>query len=190
MATRSCKDLKVKVKEMKIPHLTNKNKKKLETWDLGGIFAADWSQAHEELMKELSGYSEQKVILPKYEYHGKPEAWTSKVWREVYNLPKASLRGYVIKGKVQFMELQLLNLVKENKQMSKSGVLLEQVEENSDFILTLPCSPIPSLPQVASREDGGEDEAKKRKACEQAVSDSEAEMEEEEKMKDESPNVT
>ncbi|KAL2610032.1 hypothetical protein R1flu_028605 [Riccia fluitans] len=40
-----------------------------------------------------------------------------------------------MKGKVQFMELQLLKLVKEDKWLSKSGVLLEQVEGNSDFIL-------------------------------------------------------
>ncbi|KAL2610980.1 hypothetical protein R1flu_022672 [Riccia fluitans] len=38
MATRSCKDLKVKVKEVKIPHLTKKNKKKLEAWCLDGLF--------------------------------------------------------------------------------------------------------------------------------------------------------
>ncbi|KAL2612026.1 hypothetical protein R1flu_023718 [Riccia fluitans] len=51
MATRSHKDLKVKAKEVKIPHLTKENKKKLEAWDLGGLFAANWSQAHEELGK-------------------------------------------------------------------------------------------------------------------------------------------
>ncbi|KAL2633462.1 hypothetical protein R1flu_004941 [Riccia fluitans] len=85
MATRSCKDLKVKAKEVKISHLTNKNK--LEAWGLGGLFAADWSQPHAELVKELSGHSDQKVAFPKYEYRGKPEAWTSEVWREVYNLP-------------------------------------------------------------------------------------------------------
>ncbi|KAL2641456.1 hypothetical protein R1flu_009043 [Riccia fluitans] len=48
---------------------------------------------------------------------------------------KASPGGYVIKGKVQFMELQLLNLVKGDKRLSKSGVLLEQVEGNPNFIL-------------------------------------------------------
>ncbi|KAL2613439.1 hypothetical protein R1flu_025131 [Riccia fluitans] len=79
MATRSRKDLKVKVKEMKIPHLTNKYKKKLEAWGLDGLFAADWSQAHEELVRELSGHSDQKVAFTKYEYHGKPEAGTSEV---------------------------------------------------------------------------------------------------------------
>ncbi|KAL2631379.1 hypothetical protein R1flu_016065 [Riccia fluitans] len=40
-----------------------------------------------------------------------------------------------MKGKVQFMELQLLKLVKGDKQASKSGVLLEQVEGNPNFIL-------------------------------------------------------
>ncbi|KAL2623797.1 hypothetical protein R1flu_008042 [Riccia fluitans] len=54
MATHSRKDLKVKAKEVKIPHLTNKNRKKIELWGLGGLFAADYNQAHEDLMKELS----------------------------------------------------------------------------------------------------------------------------------------
>ncbi|KAL2645333.1 hypothetical protein R1flu_012920 [Riccia fluitans] len=88
----------------------------------------------EELVRELSGHSEQKVTLPKYEYHRKPAAWTSEVWREVYNLPKTNRGGYVMKGKVQFTELQLLKLVKGDKQLSKSGVLLEQVKGNPDFI--------------------------------------------------------
>ncbi|KAL2650120.1 hypothetical protein R1flu_018248 [Riccia fluitans] len=95
----------------------------------------DWSQAHEDLVKELSGHSEQKVAFRKYEYRGKPEAWTSEVWREVYNLPKASPGGYMMKGKVQFTELQLLKLMKEDRWVSKSGVLLEQVKGNSNFIL-------------------------------------------------------
>ncbi|KAL2610085.1 hypothetical protein R1flu_028658 [Riccia fluitans] len=135
MTTCSRKDLKVKVKEVKIPHLMKENKTKLEVWDLAGLFSADWSQSHEELMKELSGHSEQKVTIPKHKYHGKLKAWTSKVWREVYNLPKTSPGGYGMKGKVQFTELQLLKLMKDDKRLSKSRVLLEQVEENPDFIL-------------------------------------------------------
>ncbi|KAL2610832.1 hypothetical protein R1flu_022524 [Riccia fluitans] len=107
----------------------------LEAWGLDGLFAADWSQAHEDLVRELSGHSDQKVTFPKYEYREKPEAWTSEVWREVYNLPKASRGGYVMKGKVQLTELQLLKFVKGDKRARKSGVLLEQVEGNSDFIL-------------------------------------------------------
>ncbi|KAL2635119.1 hypothetical protein R1flu_006598 [Riccia fluitans] len=95
---------------------------------------------HEDLVKELSGHSDQKAAFPKYEYHGKPEAWTSELWREVYNLPKANPGGYVMKGKVQFTELQLLKLVKGHKRLSKSRFLLEQVERNSDFILFLPNS--------------------------------------------------
>ncbi|KAL2613574.1 hypothetical protein R1flu_025266 [Riccia fluitans] len=43
--------------------------------------------------------------------------------------------GYMMKGKVQFTELQLLKLVKGDKWQSKSRVLLKQVEGNSDFIL-------------------------------------------------------
>ncbi|KAL2624467.1 hypothetical protein R1flu_008712 [Riccia fluitans] len=103
MITRSHKDLRIKMKEVKIPHLTKENKTNLEKWGLGGLFSADWSQSHEDLVRELS---ESGVTLPKrYEYHGKPEAWTSKVWREVYKLPKTSLGGYVMKGKVQITEL-------------------------------------------------------------------------------------
>ncbi|KAL2624052.1 hypothetical protein R1flu_008297 [Riccia fluitans] len=97
MAICSHKDVKVKAKEVKIPHLTNVKKKKMEAWGLGGLFAAKWSQAHEDLVKELAGHTDQKVALPKYEYRGKPEAWTLAVWWEVYNLPKASPGGYVMK---------------------------------------------------------------------------------------------
>ncbi|KAL2644363.1 hypothetical protein R1flu_011950 [Riccia fluitans] len=111
------------------------NKTKLEAWGLDGLFAGDWSQTHEELVRELSDHSEQKVTLPKYEYCGKSKGWTFKVWREVYNLPKTSPGGYVMKGKVQFTELQLLKLVKGEKRVSKSGVLLKQVERNPNFIL-------------------------------------------------------
>ncbi|KAL2635833.1 hypothetical protein R1flu_007312 [Riccia fluitans] len=183
MATCSRKDLKVKVKEVKIPHLTNKNKKKLEAWDLGGLFVADWSQAHEELMKELSGHSEQKVTLPKYEYCGKPEAWTSAVWREVYNLPKASSGGYVMKGKVQFTELQLLKLMEGDKQQVKAlGVCNEPT-----------ClGPYLAHMYLHYHELHHEKmkEPKKRKAREQAVSNLETETEEEEKTKGKSPNAT
>ncbi|KAL2630770.1 hypothetical protein R1flu_015456 [Riccia fluitans] len=83
-------------------------------------------------MEELA---DRKVAVPKWEYHGKPEEWTSDVWREVYNLPKASLGGYTMKGKVQFIELQLLKVVKGDCRQSKSGIFLEQVEGNSDFVL-------------------------------------------------------
>ncbi|KAL2609027.1 hypothetical protein R1flu_027600 [Riccia fluitans] len=104
MTTCRCKDLKVKVKDVKILHLMKENKMKLQAWGLGGLFSADWSQSHEEL-------------------------------RKVYNLPKTSPEGYVMKGKVQFTELQLLKLEKGDKILSKSGVLLKQVEGNPDFIL-------------------------------------------------------
>ncbi|KAL2631380.1 hypothetical protein R1flu_016066 [Riccia fluitans] len=73
MATRSHKDLKVKVKEVKIHHLMKENKTKLEAWDLGGLFAANWIQTHEILVRELCDHSEQKVTIPKYEYCEKPE---------------------------------------------------------------------------------------------------------------------
>ncbi|KAL2622689.1 hypothetical protein R1flu_002894 [Riccia fluitans] len=105
---------------------------KLESWGLGGLFSVDWSQSHEDLVRELS---EQGVSLSKkYKYRGKPEAWTFEVWREVYKLPKTSPGGYVMKGKIHIMELQLLKLVKGDKRRSKSGVLLEQVEGIPNFI--------------------------------------------------------
>ncbi|KAL2649556.1 hypothetical protein R1flu_017684 [Riccia fluitans] len=133
MAPRNSKNLKMK--EVKIPHLTVVNKKKMETWGLGGLFAIDWSRTYEDLVEELASHSDQKVAVPKYEYRGKPGTWTSDIWREVYNLLKASPGGYVMKGNVQFTELQLLRIVKGDQRQSKSGVFLEQVEGNSDFVL-------------------------------------------------------
>ncbi|KAL2623877.1 hypothetical protein R1flu_008122 [Riccia fluitans] len=130
MAPRSSRNLKTK--EVKIPHLTIANKKKMETWDMGGLFAIDWNGTYEKLVEELV---DRKVIVPKYEYRGKPEEWTSDIWREVYNLPKASLGGYTMKGKVQFTELQLLRVVKGHRRKSKFGLFLEQVKGNSDFVL-------------------------------------------------------
>ncbi|KAL2629854.1 hypothetical protein R1flu_014540 [Riccia fluitans] len=135
MAPRSSKSLKVKMKEVKITHLTNANKKKMEAWGLGGLFAVEWSQTYDDLVEELAGHPDQKVAVPKYEYHGKPGAWISDVWREVYNLPQASPEGYVMKGKVQFTELQLLRLVKGDRRQSKSGVFLKKVEGDFDFVL-------------------------------------------------------
>ncbi|KAL2610296.1 hypothetical protein R1flu_028869 [Riccia fluitans] len=40
-----------------------------------------------------------------------------------------------MKGKAQFIELQLLRVVKGDRRLSKSGVFLEQVEGNFDFVL-------------------------------------------------------
>ncbi|KAL2649534.1 hypothetical protein R1flu_017662 [Riccia fluitans] len=130
MAPRSSRNLKRK--EVKIPHLTVANKRKIENWGLGGLFEVNWNGTYEKLVEELA---DQKVAIPKYEYHGKPEEWTSDVWREVYNLPKASLGGYTMKGKVQFIELQLLRVMKGDRRQSKSKVFLEQVKGSSDFVL-------------------------------------------------------
>ncbi|KAL2611082.1 hypothetical protein R1flu_022774 [Riccia fluitans] len=139
MAPRSSKSLKTK--EVKIPHLTVANKKKMEAWGLGGLFAIDWSRTYEDLVEELVGhqkaavpkyeyrgkpgawtldvwrevYNLPKATVPKYEYHGKPRAWTSDIWREFYNLPKANLGGNVMKGKVQFTKFQLLRVVKGDR---------------------------------------------------------------------------
>ncbi|KAL2651217.1 hypothetical protein R1flu_019345 [Riccia fluitans] len=105
----------------------------METWGLGGLFAVDWSGTYDNLVEESA--AKKKAAVPKFEYQEKPEEWTSEVWREVYNLPKASPGGYTMKGKVQFTELQLLKVVKGDRRQSKSGVFLEQVEGNSDFVL-------------------------------------------------------
>ncbi|KAL2603268.1 hypothetical protein R1flu_017256 [Riccia fluitans] len=97
----------------------------METWGLGGLFVVDWNRTYEDLVEELAGH--QKAAVPKYEYCRKLGAWTSSVWREVYNLPKASPGGYVMKGKVQFTELHMLKIVKGDRWQSRSEVFLEQV---------------------------------------------------------------
>ncbi|KAL2642421.1 hypothetical protein R1flu_010008 [Riccia fluitans] len=81
MAPRSSKNLKTK--EVKIPHLTVINWKKMESWALRDLFAVDWSGTYDNLLEELA--TKQKAAIPKFEYRGKPEEWTSEVWREVYN---------------------------------------------------------------------------------------------------------
>ncbi|KAL2653382.1 hypothetical protein R1flu_021510 [Riccia fluitans] len=131
MAPRSSRNLKTK--EVKIPHLKGANRKKMETWGLGSLFAVEWSGTYDNLIEEL--FVKEKVAIPKFEYREKPKEWTSEVWREVYNLPKASLRGYTMKGKVYFIELQLLGVVKGDRRLNKSGVFLEQVKANFDFVL-------------------------------------------------------
>ncbi|KAL2649385.1 hypothetical protein R1flu_017513 [Riccia fluitans] len=105
----------------------------METWGLGGLFAVDWSSTYDNLVEEL--VTKPKATRPKFEYRGKPEEWTSEVWREVYNLPKASPGGYILRGKIQFTELQLLKVMKGECRLSKSGVFLEQIEGNFDFVL-------------------------------------------------------
>ncbi|KAL2641971.1 hypothetical protein R1flu_009558 [Riccia fluitans] len=130
MAPHSSRNLKTK--EVKIPHLIVTNRKKIETWDLGGLFAVDWSGTYDNLAEELA---EWKVVVPKYEYCGKLEELTSDIWMKVYNLPKAIPGGYMMKGNVQFTELQLLKVVKGDRRQSKSGVFLKQVEGDSDFVL-------------------------------------------------------
>ncbi|KAL2610021.1 hypothetical protein R1flu_028594 [Riccia fluitans] len=127
-----CSRKNLKTKEVKIPHLIVANRKKMKTWGLEGLFAVNWNRIYDNLVEELA---EQKVAMSKYEYRGKLEGWTSDVWKEVYNLSKASLGGYTMKGKIQFIELQLLRVVKGDRRHSKSGVFLEQVEGNSDFVL-------------------------------------------------------
>ncbi|KAL2643042.1 hypothetical protein R1flu_010629 [Riccia fluitans] len=69
MAPRSSRSLKTK--EVKIPHLTVANRKKMETWGLGGLFAIDWSGTYEKLVEELA---DRKVAVPKCEYRGKSKS--------------------------------------------------------------------------------------------------------------------
>ncbi|KAL2633238.1 hypothetical protein R1flu_004717 [Riccia fluitans] len=38
----------------------------MKAWGLDGLLAAEWSQAHEDLVEELAGYADQKVAFPKY----------------------------------------------------------------------------------------------------------------------------
>ncbi|KAL2653946.1 hypothetical protein R1flu_022074 [Riccia fluitans] len=56
MAPRHSKNLKTK--EVKIPHLTISNRKKMETWGVGGLFAIDLSGTYDNLVAEL-------VTMPK-----------------------------------------------------------------------------------------------------------------------------
>ncbi|KAL2613787.1 hypothetical protein R1flu_025479 [Riccia fluitans] len=128
-----CRSKNLKTKEVKIPHLMLSNRKKMETWGLGGFFAIDWSGTYDNLVEEL--VIKPKAAGPKFEYHGKLEEWTLAVWREVYNLPKASPGGYIMRGKIQFTELQLLKVLKGECQLSKSEVFLKQIEGDFDFVL-------------------------------------------------------
>ncbi|KAL2623579.1 hypothetical protein R1flu_003784 [Riccia fluitans] len=149
MAPRSSKGLKTK--EVKIPHLTIANKKKMETWGLGGLFAVYENRTYEDLVEELAGHSDQKVVILKYEYQGKLGTWTLEVWREVYNLPKASPGGYVMKGKIKAL-----------------GVCNEATYLG------------PYLAYLYNHFDNKENEdSKKQKALIQTVSDSDTEMEDE-----------
>ncbi|KAL2635652.1 hypothetical protein R1flu_007131 [Riccia fluitans] len=62
----------LKTKEVKLPHLTISNRKKMETWGLGGLFAVELSGTYDNLVEEL--VSKLKAAGPKFEYRGKPEA--------------------------------------------------------------------------------------------------------------------
>ncbi|KAL2611992.1 hypothetical protein R1flu_023684 [Riccia fluitans] len=72
-----CHSKNLKTKEVKIPHLMISNRKKMETWEVGGIFAVDWSGTYDNLVEEL--VTKPKAVGPKFEYRGKPEEWTSEV---------------------------------------------------------------------------------------------------------------
>ncbi|KAL2652104.1 hypothetical protein R1flu_020232 [Riccia fluitans] len=177
----SCSSRNLKTKEVKIPHLTIANKRKMENWVLGGLFAVDWNGTYENLVEELA---DRKVAVHKYEYRGKPEEWTSDVWRVVYNLPKAYPRGYTMKEKVQFAELQLLRVVKGDFRQSKSGVFLEQVKGSSDFVLFCQMLNVICTHGCLEKED-----SKKRKALIETISDSKTETEDEKEPTEEVPRT-
>ncbi|KAL2632188.1 hypothetical protein R1flu_016874 [Riccia fluitans] len=88
MAPQSSKNLKTK--EVKIPHLTISYRRKMESWGLGGLFAVDWSGTYDNLLEEL--VTKRKAAGPKFEYRGKPEEWTSEVWKEILNAIFALVR--------------------------------------------------------------------------------------------------
>ncbi|KAL2645480.1 hypothetical protein R1flu_013067 [Riccia fluitans] len=116
---------------MKIPHLTIADKKKMETWGLGDLFAVDWSGTYEDLVEELAGH--QKAAVPKYEYRGKPRAWTSDVWKKVYNLSKASPGGYVMKGSCSECHFHEMD-VEEKRDSKKRKDLIHTVFDSNTKI--------------------------------------------------------
>ncbi|KAL2614150.1 hypothetical protein R1flu_025842 [Riccia fluitans] len=81
-----CNSRNLKTKEMNISHLTVANRKKMEICDLG-VWEASFG-TYENLVELV----EQKVAVMKYEYRGKPEEWTSDVWREMLNAIFAPVR--------------------------------------------------------------------------------------------------
>ncbi|KAL2607869.1 hypothetical protein R1flu_026442 [Riccia fluitans] len=84
MAPRSSKSLITK--EVKIPHVKVSNRKKMESWGLGGLFAVDSSGTYDNLVEEL--VAKKKAAGHKFEYRGKPEEWTPEVWRAITNPDK------------------------------------------------------------------------------------------------------
>ncbi|KAL2654117.1 hypothetical protein R1flu_022245 [Riccia fluitans] len=80
MALRRSKNLKTK--EVKIPHLTISNRKKMETWGLGSLFAVDWNGTYDNLVEEL--IIKPKAAGPKFEHRGKPEEWTSEILNAIF----------------------------------------------------------------------------------------------------------
>ncbi|KAL2642515.1 hypothetical protein R1flu_010102 [Riccia fluitans] len=209
MAPHSHKDLKVKMKEVKIPHLTNENKKKMEAWGLGGLFTVEWSQTYKDLVEELAGHSDKKVTILKYKYHGKPGVWTFDVWSEVYNQPKASLGAYMLNSVLAPVRLEHFQhnqlafyhydwvAIKDpiaptldwgdaiEKTMSKQVKALGVCNEATCLG--------PYLAHLYSHfhemDNEEEEDTKKWKTLEQTVPDSETKMEDEKEPKGESPHT-
>ncbi|KAL2608087.1 hypothetical protein R1flu_026660 [Riccia fluitans] len=178
----------------------------MEAWVVGGLFAVDWSGTYDNLVEEL--VTKPKAANPKFEYHGKPEEWTSEVWREVYNLPKASPGGYIMRGKIQFTELQLLKVVKGERRLSNHHQLRCTYSRLGKAVKKTVARQIKSLgvcnkatclgPYLAHlyshfhEIDPKEKEAsKKRKASVQTVfdSDTKTEPEDEKELEEEVPHV-
>ncbi|KAL3692117.1 hypothetical protein R1sor_005768 [Riccia sorocarpa] len=189
MATRKRSFSEVKVKEVKLLHMSKEIRTKLISWGLGGLFSVGWSNSHETLVQELHRGT---IVDPSHKYRGHPDKWTAEVWREVYHLPRESPDGYVVKGKVQFPELKLLKLVKGEKRPSKSGVLIDQVKSLGKCNEPTCLGPYLAHLYTHFKEMGSEttktsdpEPPNKRKAQRQEVSDSETETEEKKEVKKE-----
>ncbi|KAL3696630.1 hypothetical protein R1sor_010706 [Riccia sorocarpa] len=134
MAPRKRKEPEIKVKEAKLNLPTGEMMTRVKEWGLETLFTRDWSQPREDLVRELVRYQNGDATIPRtYKIRGKPKKWTADIWRQVYDLPGASEGGYLIRGKVQFAELQVLKLVVGDKRLSKSGVQIDQVDGTKEF---------------------------------------------------------
>ncbi|KAL2643753.1 hypothetical protein R1flu_011340 [Riccia fluitans] len=198
MAPCSHKNLKVKTKEVKIPHLTNANKKKMEAWGLGGLFAIEWSQTYEDLVEELVGHPDQKVAIPKYEYRWKPRAWISYVLREVYDLPKAILAPvrpeHFQHNQLAFYHYAWMAIKDPIAPTPNWGDAIEKTMSRQIKVLGVYNEATCLGPylvhlynQFYEMDNEEKEDSKKRKALEKTVSDSETETKDEKEQKEEFP---
>ncbi|KAL2645520.1 hypothetical protein R1flu_013107 [Riccia fluitans] len=164
MAPRNSKGLKTK--EVKIPHLTIANKKKMETWGLGGLFAIDWNETYEDLVEELAVLAPvrpehfQHNLLTFYHY-----AWVAIKYHAA---PTPDWRDAV------------------EKTMSKQIKALRVCNEATclgPYLAHL-------YSQFHEMDNKEKEDSKKRKALIQTVFDSDTEMEDDKEPKVEIPHTT